>query len=154
MAKSQQTFNKKEREKKKRKKKQDKIARRAQRKLEREAEGKKSFDEQLSYIDENGNLVDTPPDPAKKFTIKAEDILLGVPSNSHMPQNKIRTGKVKFFNEEKAYGFITDKETKDQIFVHINNCKDQIKENYKVQFELSKGPKGPTAINVEVLGNS
>ena len=56
MARSQTTYNKKEREKKRRKRKQDKVERRQQRKLEKEQSGKLDFQDQLSYIDENGNL--------------------------------------------------------------------------------------------------
>ena len=41
--------------------------------------GKVAFEDKLMYVDENGNLSDTPPDPSKKKVIKAEDIPLGVP---------------------------------------------------------------------------
>jgi len=58
MAKSQQTFNKKEREKKKQKKRKEKLERREQRKAEKALAPKKTFEEMLSYVDENGNIVD------------------------------------------------------------------------------------------------
>ncbi len=61
MSKSQETWNKKEREKKKQKSRQDKLEKRQERK-ENAKEGK-SFDDMLAYIDENGNLSSTPPDP-------------------------------------------------------------------------------------------
>ena len=61
MARSQQTFSKKEREKKKRKKKQDKMEERLRRKQEKMDRGKVAFEDQLVYVDENGNLSDTPP---------------------------------------------------------------------------------------------
>ncbi len=61
MSKSQETWNKKEREKKKQKSRQDKQERKQERK-ENAKEGK-SFDDMLAYIDENGNLSATPPDP-------------------------------------------------------------------------------------------
>ena len=70
MAKSQQTFNKKEKEKKRLKKRQEKLERRAQRKLEKAERGKVAFEDMLSYVDENGNLTNTPPDPSKKKEIK------------------------------------------------------------------------------------
>jgi len=148
MAKSQQTFNKGEREKKRRKKKKEKAERREIRKIEKEDKGKLTFEEQISYVDENGHIVSEKPDPAKKFTIKAEDIKLNAPRD-RASENVVRNGRVKFFNEEKGYGFITDKETRDSIFVHINNAYSSIKENHKVTFEIEQGPKGPTAVNVE-----
>ena len=76
MGKSQETFSKKEKEKKRLKKRQEKLARRE----ERKANPKKTFEESIAYIDENGNFTDTPPDATKKSVIKAEDIVLGVPS--------------------------------------------------------------------------
>jgi cold shock CspA family protein len=147
MAKSQQTFNKGEREKKRRKKKKEKEERREQRKLEKEERGKLTFEDQLSYVDENGNITSEKPDPTKKIIIKAEDIKLGGP-RERVSMEVIRNGRVKFFNEEKGYGFITDKETREGIFVHINNAYPSIKENHKVTFEIEQGPKGPTAVNV------
>jgi cold shock CspA family protein len=148
MAKSQQTYNKKEKEKKRRKKKQEKQERREQRKLEKAEHGKKTFEEMLSYVDENGNITSTPPDPSKKIKIKAEDIVLGVPVRDNTPVETTRNGLVKFFNHDKGYGFITDLENKDSIFVHINNTSEPIQENDKVIFEIEMGPKGPNAVNV------
>lgn len=150
MAKSQQSFNKKEREKKRRKRKQEKKERREQRKLERAENGAKTFEEMLSYVDENGNLTSTPPDPAKKKKVKVEDIVLGVPPKDDTPMDTIRKGQVKFFNDEKGYGFIIDAETKESVFVHVNNTNDPIGENDKVIFEIEMGPKGPNAINVKL----
>lgn len=152
MAKSQQTYNKSEKEKKRKKKKQEKAERRAQRKLEREERGKVAFEDLIRYVDEQGNLVTEKPDPAKKTNIKAEDIPLGVPLRLDDPSEKFRKGKVKFFNHEKGYGFITDLKSQDSIFVFINNAYPDIKEGHKVSFETEKGPKGPTAVNVELIG--
>ena len=151
MAKSQQSFNKKEKEKKRRKKKQAKIERRNQRKLEKAEAGKKTFEEMLSYVDENGNLTSTPPDPSKKKVIKAEDIVLGVPPRDKTPMETIRKGVVKFFNNEKGYGFIIDQETQDSVFVHVNNLSEPINDNDKVTFEVEMGPKGPNAVNVNLV---
>ena len=150
MAKSQETFSKKEKEKKRRKKKQDKLEKREQRKLEREERGKKTFEEMITYVDEYGNFTDTPPDPTKRNKIKAEDIMLGVPPRDHTPMETIRRGIVKFFNSEKGYGFITDSETKESLFVHINNVAQEIRENDKVIFEVEMGQKGPNAVRVSI----
>ncbi len=151
MAKSKQTFNKKEREKKRRKKKLDKLERREMRKVEKAERGKLTFEEQLSYVDENGNLSSTPPDPTKKRKIKVEDIVLGVPPKEESIFGTTRNGQVKFFNDDKGYGFIVDNETKESIFVHINELVDRITEKDKVEFEIEMGPKGPTAVKVKLL---
>ena len=149
MARSQDSFNKKEKEKKRRKKNQEKQERREQRKVEKAEAGVKSFEDMLSYVDENGHLTSTPPDPSKRKKIRAEDIILGVPPRHDNPEENIRKGQVKFFNDEKGYGFIIDAETKESIFVHINNVTRQIRENDRVTFEVEMGPKGPSAVNVK-----
>ena len=148
MAKSQESFNKKEKEKKRKKKAQEKRERREQRKVEREERGKVPFEELIRYVDENGNLVSEKPDPTKRRKIKVEDIILGAASqNGGMDPN--RRGKVKFFNDEKGYGFIIDSETKESVFVHTNNIDGEIRENDKVTFEVEMGMKGPNAVNVK-----
>lgn len=153
MAKSQQTFNKKEREKKRAKKKQAKLERREQRKLEKKEIGKLTLEDQLMYLDENGNLTREKPDPSKKFKIKAEDIKLGVPLNMKPNYETVFRGKVKYFQEDKGYGFITEKATKESIFVHINDAYNGISENHIVEYEVGKGPRGPKAIKVTRIIN-
>ena len=150
MGKSQESYNKKEKEKKRRKKKKDKQERQEQRKAEKAERGTKTFEEMLSYVDENGNLSSTPPDPSKKVKIKAEDIIIGVPPRDDSPMETIRKGQVKFFNDEKGYGFIIDDETKESIFVHVNNVEEEIREKDRVSFEVEMGPKGPSAVNVKI----
>jgi len=151
MAKSHQSFSKKEKEKKRRKKKQAKQERREQRKLEKEQNGPKSFEDMLSYVDENGNLTDTPPDPSKKKKIKAEDIVIGIPPKDDTSQETEHRGTVKFFDHEKGYGFIIDQATKENLFVHINNTEEQLEENDKVSFEIEMSPKGPVAVKVKLI---
>jgi cold shock protein len=60
-------------------------------------------------------------------------------------------GKVKFFNESKGWGFITQDDG-PEVFVHYSNIQAQgfrtLKENDEVEFELSEGAKGPQATNV------
>ena len=102
MAKSQDSYSKKEKEKKRIKKKKAKLERREQRKVEKAESGPKSFEEMLSYVDENGNLSSTPPDPSKKKQIKAEDIVLGIPPKDDTFVEPIRTGQVKFLTMKKA----------------------------------------------------
>ena len=150
MSKSQETWNKKEREKKKQKSRKDKEEKKQERK-EHAKEGK-SFDDMLAYIDENGNLSSTPPDPLKKKKIRLEDIQIGVPRQMPVdPADAIRKGTVTFFNESKGYGFIKDQVTQESIFVHVNGLVESIKENNKVTFEVEMGQKGPNAVNVKLV---
>ena len=53
------------------------------------------------------------------------------------------TGTVKFFNEAKGYGFITNDESQEDIFVHISSLNDvKIKEGDKVEYVEEEGNKG------------
>ena len=149
MSRPTETFNKKEKEKKRLKKQQEKKEKAEERKAS--AVKGKSLDEMMAYIDENGNITSTPPDPTrKKKVINAEDIQIGVAKQvpSDQPVGP-RKGTVTFFNESKVYGFIKDQDTQESIFVHINGLVDPIKENDKVTFETEQGQKGPNAISVK-----
>lgn len=147
MAKSQQTFNKIEKEKKKLKKREDKQ----KKKIERKANSNKGngLDSMIAYVDENGYLTDTPPDPSKKKKVKAENIEIGVPKREKEEFDPLRKGKVAFFNDSKGYGFINDNETQERYFVHVNGLLQEVKENDKVTFELEKGQKGMNAVRVK-----
>ena len=147
MGRSQETFNKKEVRNKKEKKRKDKEKKRLARK-DNEKTG--NLDDMIVYVDENGAFTSTPPDPAKK-KVKLEDIEIGVATRESMPEmDPIRKGTVTFFNDSKGYGFIKDSETKESVFVHINNVVDDIKEGNAVTFEVEMGQKGPTAVGVKV----
>ncbi|MEQ8575905.1 MAG: cold shock domain-containing protein, partial [Fulvivirga sp.] len=105
----------------------------------------------IAYVDENGNISATPPDPTKKKEIKSESIEINTPKREDLPEaDKVRKGVVTFFNDSKGYGFIKDSETQESVFVHANNLIDQIKDNNMVTFEVEMGPKGPTAVEVKV----
>ncbi|MFD1552772.1 cold-shock protein [Putridiphycobacter roseus] len=60
-------------------------------------------------------------------------------------------GTVKFFNESKGFGFITEEGTDKEHFVHISGLIDEIRENDNVEFELQEGKKGLNAVNVKVI---
>jgi len=60
-------------------------------------------------------------------------------------------GTVKFFNETKGFGFITETETNKEYFVHVSGLIDEIKEGDDVEFELKEGQKGLNAVNVSVV---
>jgi len=59
------------------------------------------------------------------------------------------TGKVKFFNERKGFGFIIEDETNEEIFVHVSGLIDRIKENDQISFEITEDQRGKKAINVK-----
>ena len=147
MGRSTETFSKKEKEKKRIKKALDKKEKAEDRK--NNSNKGKSLDDMMAYIDENGNISSTPPDPTKKKKINTEDIQIGVSRQEDIPMDTVRNGKITFFNESKGYGFITDLQTQESIFVHINAFIDQVKENDKVTFETEKGQKGLNAVKVK-----
>ncbi|XOV94903.1 MAG: cold-shock protein [Bacteroidota bacterium] len=63
----------------------------------------------------------------------------------------MQEGTVKFFNNEKGFGFITPNNSDKDVFVHVNGLIDEIRENDKVQFETEQGKKGLNAVNVELI---
>ncbi|MEI9944578.1 MAG: cold shock domain-containing protein [Chitinophagaceae bacterium] len=146
MAKSKETFNKKEKEKKRLKQKQEKEQKMEDRKSN--AKKGKSLEEMMAYLDENGNLTDKPPDPrAVKKVFKQEDMQIGVPKQEDRV-DVYRTGVINFFDKAKGFGFINDDETKERVFFHINNLEEQVNESDKVKFMVESGPRGLSAVQV------
>ena len=149
MGRSQESFNKKEVRKKKEKKRKDKEKKRLARK---EGEKKGGMDDMIAYVDENGRLTSTPPDPAAKRKTKVEDIEISIPKQDpNLKADPIRRGKLTFWNDSKGYGFIRDSETQDSVFVHVNEFQDDIMEGNTVSFEVEKGLKGPAAVRVKLV---
>ncbi len=62
----------------------------------------------------------------------------------------MKEGTIKFFNESKGYGFVTESETKEEYFLHATGLIDQVKEDDLVTFELKEGRKGLNAIDVKL----
>ena len=60
-------------------------------------------------------------------------------------------GTVKFFNDTKGFGFITEEGSNKEHFVHISGLIDEIREGDEVEFDLQEGRKGLNAVNVKVL---
>ena len=60
-------------------------------------------------------------------------------------------GIVKFFNESKGFGFITEEGVDKDHFVHISGLIDEINEGDNVEFDLQEGNKGLNAVNVKVI---
>jgi cold shock CspA family protein len=152
MGRSQQTFNKSEREKKRLKKKKEKLERKEERKTNADENGG-GLESMMAYVNEDGTLSDTPPDPTKKKKeINAENIVLGVPKKEEGDEvDAVRTGKIDFFNDSKGFGFIKETDSTESFFVHINGLIDEVHEGDKVSFELERGMKGMNAVNVKKI---
>ena len=140
------TFNKKALQQKRAKKKQDKRERREERK-EHNDKGK-SLDEMIVYLDEFGNLTDIPPDKQKRKKINIEDIQLGA---APVEEQTEFTGMISLFFDDKAYGFITEDNSRETVFVHANNLTESVTEKDRVAYEKEKTPKGYAAINVRKI---
>ena len=68
------------------------------------------------------------------------------------------TGTVKWFNDAKGYGFVSNDDGSGDLFVHFSNVIGEgyksLREGEPVEFDLSEGRKGPEAINVRPTGNA
>jgi cold shock CspA family protein len=147
MAKSQESLNKQEKEKKRFKKLKDKQQKSEERK--KNSLGG-SLENMIAYVDENGMVTDTPPDPTKKKkVIDASSIEIGVPKRIEDDAPTIRKGRVDFFNDSKGFGFIKEIGTQEKYFVHVNGLLEEIKESDMVTFELERGLKGMNAVRVK-----
>jgi CspA family cold shock protein len=63
--------------------------------------------------------------------------------------NLVNTGKVKFFNESKGYGFITDN-SGEEYFFHTSKAIDRVKKDDIVIYDLEPGKKGMCAVDVKL----
>lgn len=145
MAKSQITFNKREKEKKRFSKRLEKQKRKEERKANSSGGG---LDNMIAFVDEYGVISDTPPDPTKKKKVKAENIEVSIPKKEKEDVPTLRKGRVEFFNESKGFGFIKELDSVEKFFVHVNGLLEEIVENNIVEFEVERGPKGMNAFNV------
>lgn len=149
MGRSQETFGKKEVRKNKQKKRKEKEAKRL---AKREKETSSSLDDMIAWVDADGNITDTPPDPEEKFVAEEADIQISIPKDAEVEDPGVLTGTVTFFNHEKGYGFIKVDNSKDSIFVHIGQVENEdIDDGYKMEFETEPGDKGPVAIKVKKI---
>lgn len=143
MAKSN-SFNKRELEKKKDQKRKEKQLR----KEERKAAGTSSFDEMIAYVDENGVITDTPPDPdKKKQEVELDNIIIATPKKEEVEEVPLQ-GRVEYFNSEKGYGFIKSLADTNKYFFHISNAPANIAEGNMVTYELERGDRGMNAVRI------
>ncbi|MBK7381988.1 MAG: cold shock domain-containing protein [Flavobacteriales bacterium] len=141
------TFEKREKEKKRQQKQEEKKRRKEERKANAPGGG---LENMMAYVDENGRITDTPPDPAKRKPIDISEIELGVPRRSAEDEAPAeRVGKIDFFDTSKGFGFIKEDGTQERFFVHVSGLMDDVIEGNKVSFELERGPKGMNAVRVK-----
>ncbi len=140
------SFNKRDLEKKKEQKRKEKQ----QRKEERKAGGSKSFDDMIAYVDENGVITNTPPDPEKKQEVDLENIEVSTPKKEEMVEIALQ-GLVEHFNADKGYGFIKNLSGTEKYFFHISNAPANIAEGNTVTFELERGEKGINAVRIALI---
>lgn len=140
------SYNKREIEKKKQEKRLEKQKRKEERKA---SAGSGSLDDMIAYVDENGVITDTPPDPVKKEEIDIDNIEISTPKKEEIEEPEL-TGRVEYFNSDKGYGFIKNTAGMDKYFFHISAAPASIDEGDKVTFELERGKKGMNAVNIVI----
>jgi len=144
MARSKDTSNKREKEKQRQKEKREKREKMEERRAN-QPKGK-SLDDMLAYVDENGNITSTPPDPEKRKPVNAEDIEIGVPKRLES-DDPLKEGKIDYFDSSKGFGFILQT-TGEKVFFHINQTTYPVKEGDIVNYTVERGPKGWNAVDV------
>lgn len=148
MSGSQETFNKRDKEKKRLKKRLDKQQKLAERKAKSQGGG---LENMIAYVDENGHITSTPPNPANRKRIDAGSIEIGVPKREAVEPASVRKGRVEFFNLSKGFGFIKELDTQDKYFVHASSLTEEIKEGDMVTFKIERGMKGMNAVQVRIV---
>lgn len=138
------SFNKRELEKKREQKRQEKQKRKEDRKAN---SGGNSLEDMIAYVDENGVITSTPPDPDAKQEVDASAISISTPQRPEEEDVPLR-GRVEHFNQAKGYGFIKDLASTEKYFFHVSNAPENISEGHIVFFELEKGQKGLNAVRI------
>jgi len=144
MARSKSTSNKREKEKQRQKEKREKREKMEERRAN-QSKGK-PLDEMLAYVDEEGNISSTPPDPGKMKVFNAEDIEIGVPKWRET-EDPLKEGRIDYFDGTKGFGFIIQTDG-TKVFFHINQATYPVREGDVVNFTVERGPKGWNAVNV------
>ncbi|MDR1156031.1 MAG: cold shock domain-containing protein [Bacteroidales bacterium] len=142
------SFNKRELEQRKENKRKKKQQKKDGRKS---STGSRSFEDMIAYVDENGLIVDSPPDIAQKNEIDATTIEVSVPKKTELEEDRILKGRVEYFSASKGYGFIKDLDSTEKYFFHVNNALDPVAEYDLVTFDLIRGNKGMNAANIKLF---
>lgn len=142
MAKTQLTFKKKETAKRKQLKKQEKVERREQNKTNNNKG--KSLEEMFAYVDEFGNISDTPPSQPYKF--KEEDLL-----RPQDMEEEFLHGKVSYYNETGNYGFIRDNLSRETVYFNDKLAGMQLSLNQQVRYKYTRTKQGNQITEVELV---
>ncbi len=102
----------------------------------------------IAYVDEFGQITDTPPDPTQRAEVSLEDIEISVPKKEEVEDEGPHEGIVSFYNADKGFGFIRDLVTQERVFVHVSNLEEEIAEDQRVKFEIEMTDRGPGAVKV------
>ncbi len=140
-----QSFGKRENEKKKQAKRLEKQ----KRKEERQAGGTSSLDDMIAYVDEFGNIVDTPPSEQEREEVRLEDVSIATPKKEEVEVEPMK-GRVEHYNTDKGYGFIKDLASTEKYFFHISAAPADIAEGNLVTFETERGTRGLNAVNIVI----
>ncbi|MFN8415735.1 MAG: cold shock domain-containing protein [Cytophagaceae bacterium] len=151
MAKSRETYSKKEKEKQKIKKRQDKAEKREARKSDGSKDN--SLESMLAYVDENGNITSVPQDLQKRKEVDLESITLGAARRDETEEDEFHTGIVTFYNEQKGFGFVKDDASGESIFIHSTAIIDPIKGREKITYKVENSPRGLVALEVKIVPN-
>src|SRR5690606_36066600 len=135
-----------ENEKKRKRKQQEKEDKRALRKAS--SNKGKGLESMMAYIDHNGQLTDTPPDPKLKVEIKAEDILLGARSFVREESSDLKSGKVVIYNADKGFWFIKNSISQEKVFFHVSEAHYDIREGDLVSYNIVHGARDLRAAGI------
>ena len=140
------SFSKKENSKKKAKKMQDKALRREDRKSNNNKG--KTLDDMIVYVDINGNFTSVPP----HLQNREEDLTKARKATKNKVENGDSnfTGVVTYFSD-KGYGFITEDETRENVFFHHGDLSSVIVKHDKVSYKKESSSRGFKAVEIKKI---
>ncbi len=140
------SLEKRDKEKKRQQRQEEKKRRKEERKANSAGGG---LENMMAYVDENGQITSTPPDPTKRKEIDVSEIQIGVPRRSAEDEIPVqRIGRIDFFDTSKGFGFIREEASQERFFVHVSGLLDEVKENDRVTYDVERGQKGMNAVRV------